>query len=168
MLDELPIKSKVNIELKILDAVILELYNTQLTHKDREQLVKWYKKNFSTKTEMLDKTVDVLYSMDKEALNKTESSKELIKEYIWERYKNKRMKLYNLYLVYIGLEENRANKPLWNFSTQEVVNLFYTTTCPEKGTLYNLAYGYIDWLRGEKGYSIKNKFDKLDKEKLTR
>ena len=166
MLDELPIKSKAIIESKIFDAVVSELYNTQLTQKDREQLVEWYNKNFSLKSEILNKTIDILHSMDKELLNKAESSKDLIKEYIWEKHKTKRMKLYNLYLVYIGLEENRTNKPLWKFSTQEIVNLFYTTTCPEKKVLYNLAYGYIDWLKGEKGYSIKNKFDKLDRDKL--
>lgn len=168
MLDELPIKSKAIIESKIFDAVVSELYNTQLTQKDREQLVEWYNKNFSLKSEILNKTIDILYSMDKELLNKAESSKDLIKEYIWEKHKTKRMKLYNLYLVYIGLEENRVNKPLWKFSTQEIVNLFYTTTCTEKKVLYNLAYGYIDWLKGEKGYSIKNKFDKLDRDKLTK
>lgn len=166
MLKDLPITAKVNIESKMFDAVIIELYNPQLSHKDRVELVSWYKNNFSLKQDIIDQALQNIYNIKMDTIGK-QGSIELIKEYTLMRYQNRRMRYLNVFLVHVNAEENRINKPIWEFSTQEIVDLFYTTTCDKKSIMYDVIYGFLEWLIKEQGFKIKNKLKTLDKAKLT-
>lgn len=166
MLSDLPIIAKVNIESKIFDATILELYNPRLTHKDRVELVSWYKKNFSLKQDIIDRALESVVDVKMNFIDK-QGSIELIQEYTSIKYQNRRMKYLNIYLIHVNAEENRINKPIWKFSTQEIVELFYTTTCDKKAIMYDIIYGFLEWLIKEQGFKIKNKLKNLDRSKLS-
>lgn len=166
--DNLPESIKNSIEIKVFETILANLYNSELTDLEKTTIIDWYNYNFDYKSEVINGVYKRIRTpKEVEMVLIEEEYDTLAKEYIWQTYKNGRIRYLKNYMVLINPIEKIKRKYVWDFSVSEIVDLFYTIEDEkERKIIYSFLEGYSDWIIKEKKYNIKNKLSRLDKEKL--
>lgn len=166
--DNLPKSIKNSIEIKVFETILANLYNSELTDLEKTTIIDWYNYNFDYKSEVINGVYKRIRTpKEVEMVLIEEEYDTLAKEYIWQTYKNGRIRYLKNYMVLINPIEKIKRKYVWDFSVSEIVDLFYTIEDErERKIIYSFLEGYSDWIIKEKKFNIKNKLARLDKEKL--
>lgn len=166
--DNLPKLTKDSVETTVFKIIVNDLNNPKLSDSEKITIIDWYTGNFDYKKEIInDAFKRIKIKKQTEMILIKKEYDVLAKEYIWQTYKNGRIRYLKNYMVLVNPIEKIKRKYVWDFSVDEMVNLFYDIEDrKERKIIYSFLEGYINWIIKEKKFNIKNKLARLDKYKL--